>query len=327
LFSAETRANDLSRDVSESESSVLRDVRTELGGGGGLQPLLSPIRPVRTKEREKKEQVKRTSSSGGETGQRSPKKKKTNSQMYAKEKRPDLFHDDEVFDSFSPDKAGKICYMHALEEEKRKQKNLLKNAKEKCDDTIKSVMIPAGEDDAKNNLNVEARKRLRPVVKEISKVMEWFPTNWTDIIRNLPMGVYGLQDGISTKAIELAHDLSSTLEIKMFSPSNLRSSASTQRQKAFAEDGKLIVEQDDVYEDLQSTDDVEMAWNTLDCVWQKLHPEWPVAKVAIRVILTMRHFAHCRSKAKEVMVCFSNRYLAANANRAANRQSPMGCEK
>ena len=313
----------MSQDVSDSESTVLKDVRTELGDGGGLQPMLSPIRSVRTKEREKKEPVKRTGSSGGENGQRSPKKKKkkTNSQMYAKEKRPELFYDDEVLDSFTPDKAGKICYLHALEEEKRNQKNLLKNAKKKCDDTIKSVMIPAGADDAKNNLNVEARKRLRPVVKEISKVMEWFPTAWTDIIRNL--SVYGLQDGISTKAIKLAHDLSSTLEIKMFSPSNLRSSASTQRQKAFAEDGKLIVEQDDVYEDLQSTDDVLMAWNTLDCVWQKLHPEWPVAKVAIRVLLTMRHFAHCRSKAKEVMVCFSNRYLAANAN----RETPMGFEK
>ena len=89
----------------------------------------------------------------------------------------------------------------------------------------------------------------------------------------------------------------------------------------------MIVEQDDVYEDVQSTDDVEMAWNTLDCVWQKLHPEWPVAKVAIRVLLTMRHFAHCRGKAKEVMVCFSNRYLAANANRAANRETPMAFDK
>ena len=318
----------MSQDVSDSESTVLKNVGTELGGGGGLlQPMLSPIRSARTKEREKKEAVKRTGSLGGENGQRSPKKKKkTNSQMYAKEKRPELFQDDEVFNSFTPDKAGKICYMHALEDEKKNQKNLLKNSKEKCDDTIKSVMIPAGADDAKNNLNVEARKKLRPVVKDISKQMEWFPIAWTEIIRNLPMSVYGLQDGISTKAIELAHDLSSTLEIKMFSPSNLRSSASTQRQKAFAEDGKLIVEQDDIYEDVQSTDDVLMAWNTLDCVWQKLHPEWPVAKVAIRAILTMRHFAHCRSKAKEVMVCFSNRYLAANANRAANRQSPMSFE-
>ena len=52
-----------------------------------------------------------------------------------------------------------------------------------------------------------------------------------------------------------------------------------------------------------------------------------MAKIAIRVILTMRLFAHCTYKAKDVMIGWSNRFLAANANRAANRNSPMSFEK
>ena len=41
----------------------------------------------------------------------------------------------------------------------------------------------------------------------------------------------------------------------------------------------------------------------------------------------MRLFAHCRGKAKDVMVNWSNRFLAANASRAANRDSPMSYDK
>ena len=52
-----------------------------------------------------------------------------------------------------------------------------------------------------------------------------------------------------------------------------------------------------------------------------------MAKIAIRVILTMRLFAHCDGKAKDVMVGFSNRCLAANANRAANREPPMSYDE
>ena len=115
--------------------------------------------------------------------------------------------------------------------------------------------------------------------------MEWFPTIRKEVIRNLPLGVYGLQDSVSTKAIELCHNLASTLEIKMFSPTNLQSSASNQRQKAYADkEGKLIVEQDDIYGELETVSDVLMAWNTLDCIWQKLFPEWPVAKIGVKEV-------------------------------------------
>ena len=273
-LSAEQPRNDLSQDVSDSESVVMKEVVEELA----VQA--SPVRQAGIRER--KTAAKRAVSPGSSTpgastpGAGTPRlevsaKKKKNSEMYPKAERPLLFQDDEKFNSLTPDKAGKMCYQNALEEEKKKRKSELKNALEKCDDTIKAVMIPAGEDDCKNNLNIEARKLMRPVIKEIGKCMDWFPTIHTEVIRNLPLQIYGLQDGVSTKAIELSHNLASTLEIKMFSPSNLRTSASSQKQKAFTnKEGKLVVEASDCYEEMRSTHEVFSAWNNLDCVWQKV---------------------------------------------------------
>ena len=270
------RRNELSQDdISDGESVLLRDVEQELGGGGRGRPELelasSPPRPASVRERTKS---KRASTPGTEDGQAPPRKReKKNSERYPKVERPRLFQDDEKFDSLGPNEAGNVCYQHSLEEEKRKseRKKEMKGGLEKCDDVIQVVMIPAGEDDAKNKLNIEARMLLRPVVKEIGKCMEWFPIDRADIIRSLPLMLYGLQDGVSSKAIELAHNLAFPLELKMFSPANLRSSASSLKKKAFAdEEGKLVVEQADNYEEMQSTNEVLMAWNTLDCIWQKV---------------------------------------------------------
>ena len=115
----------------------------------------------------------------------------------------------------------------------------------------------------------------------------------------------------------------------MFSPRNLRTSATNQqRQKAFTDkEGKLVVESNEVYGELESTSDVIQAWNTLDFVWQKIHPEWPVAKIGIRVCFNMKLFSHCGNKAREVMVEFSNRLLASNSSRVANKRGPLTYEK
>ena len=306
------------------EDDALGEVVGELGGAGRPAASSSPARAAVPKEKEKK---RKAPLAPREEIEESPPKIMKNSQMFAKEKRPSLFQDDLMFDMIPLDRAAKVCYKHELEEEKRKLQKEKKSSTEKADDVIKKVKVPEGDDDAKGVLNIEARK-LRPVAMEISKCMDWFPTVRSEIVRNLPLMLYGMQDCVSTKAIELAHDLTSTIEIKMFSPANLRSSATSKMQKAFADkEGKLVVEQNDIYEDIVNTTDVHMAWNTLDILYQKLFPEWPAAKIAMRVLLTMKSFAHCGYKAKDVMVSFSNRYLAASASRAANRESPMDFDR
>ena len=310
----------------------MQEVLEDFGAGPLAQS--SPIRDPKMREkpaarkRERGRRAETPSPSAKRSPRESPKKsRKRNSEMFPKSERPDIFQDDDKFDAIAVDKAATICYKHSVEENRIKKKEQKKNSLEKCDDVLKKVMVPAGGDDAKEELNIEARK-LRPVCKEIKKIMDWLPMAHEGIIRNLPLQVYGLRDGVASKSIELAHNLASHLEIKMFAPANLKSSANNQRHKAFSDkDGQLIVEQEDMFEDIGNTGDVMMAWNTLDCVWQKLHSDWPAAKIAMRVLLTMRMFAHCGHKAKDVMVLFSNRFLTICASNAANREEPMDFER
>ena len=320
--------NDLSTAGLEEEEEALGHVIAELGGEYP-QAASSPTREPGTREKPPKRK-------GGRDGlppappekkrSLSPRKKK-NSKLFPKEERPELCKDNDKLDALGTDRAAKIVYHHSVEEARKKQKEK-KNSYEKCDDELKKVSIPAGDDDAKDQLNIEARKLLRPVVKDIKLMMEWYPTELKEVIRNLPLSTFGLQDGVSTKSIELCHNLASTLEIKMFSPSNLRSSASSQQQKAFADkDGKLVVEQSDLYEDINSTTDVVMAWSTLDCVWSKLFPQWPTDKVVIRVLLHLKQFVQCGVKAKDVMVQWSNRLLALSSASAARRVEPVDFDR
>ena len=260
-------------------------------------------------------------------GSKGAEEEKLNSEVYPGNERPPMYQDDGKFNQLSKDRAAKICFQYYMMTEKKKEKEMKQNAIEKCYDEIPTVMIKEGEDNAGEKLNIEARKALRPVNKEINSLMDWFPSSRKEIVRNLPLGVYGLQDSVSTKAIELCHNLASTIEIKMFSPTNLRTSATSQRQKAFTDkEGKLVVESDDIYGELETTSDVLLAWNTLDCIWQKIHPEWPVAKIGLRVCIAMKLFRHCENKAKDIMVTFSNRFLAGNSSRVANKQGPMSYE-
>ena len=209
-----------------------------------------------------------------------------NSDEFPAEERPPMFRNDHKFDRLDYQTAAKVCFEYSMMIEKRAMKSSAKNSLEKCDDKLVKVKIPEGEDDAFETLNIIARQKLRPVNKEIDAIMDWFPRERKEIIRNLPLGVYGLQDSVPTKSIEACHNLASVIELKMFSPRNLRTSATNQRNKAFTDrDGKLVVETADVYGELETAGDVVQAWNTLDCIWQKIHPEWPVAKIGLRSCL------------------------------------------
>ena len=112
----------------------------------------------------------------------------------------------------------------------------------------------------------------------------------------------------------------------MFAVSNI-ATASQGKQKASTRDGYLEIEMSDSYGDLNSTWDVVMAWLTLQAIWQKLFPDWPVAVIGLRTIFTMKLFAHCGKDDKRMLVDYSNKFLKANALRAANRDAPMDFER
>ena len=77
---------------------------------------------------------------------------------------------------------------------------------EKADDKLPLIKLSADKDDAKTIFS-EARRKLRPPVAELKKMMDWYPTKWDEIIRNLPLGIYSLDDEVHSKSIELCHNL------------------------------------------------------------------------------------------------------------------------
>ena len=212
-------------DVEDDEDGLTRSVVRELGGQGRQGEPMLPASPgsgseVTTRTRPAKRKApptvqtrevpppKRTTDSDEVTLpkrttviEESLTREKRNSELFPVEERPDMFKDDDKFDVLSRDRAAKICYKHSVELDRRHNKKSKQNSLEKCDDKLSTVRIPAGDDNAREKLNIEARKLIRPAVLEIEKQMEWFPTVRREVIRNLPLGVYGLQDSVSTKAI------------------------------------------------------------------------------------------------------------------------------
>ena len=243
------------------------------------------------------------------------------------EMRPAMFRDDRLFNRLTFEHAARVMWEFSQSEEKKKEQQKKKKDHEKSDDKLPVLNIPEGKDDCFSVIS-EARKLLaRPVNKEIKEQMSWLPIAHKEIVRNLPLRTVGLEDCVLTSAIESCHDLSSKIEIKNFSPTNLRSSANSKKQTASYEEGKLVVESEDVYGELETVNDVVQAFVTLGCIWQKLHPHWPVANIGLKVCFSMKLFAHCEGEARKVMIEWANRFLQANANRAASKAGPMSYER
>ena len=130
----------------------------------------------------------------------------SNSKDFPREDRPDLFKDDKKFDKLSYETAAKICWEYKQLKDKKEMKAKKSASLEKADDKLPVVKVEAGEDDAKS-LFCDARRVLRPPVVEMKNIMSWYPTKWDEIIRNLPLDIYSLNDSVISKSIELCHNL------------------------------------------------------------------------------------------------------------------------
>ena len=190
-------------------------------------------------------------------------KQKLHSEVFPADMRPAMFQDDQIFNRLPFEKAASIVWEYQQSLEKKREKQRIRGEKERTDDKLPTITVPAGEDNGLDKIS-EARKLLsRPVNKEIKDQMAWLPTKYKEITRNLPLRVYGLEDSVSSNAIEACHDLSSKIEIKQFSPTNLRNSGKSIKQTATCEQGKLVLENSDIYGELETTNDVILAFNTL----------------------------------------------------------------
>ena len=323
-------------DVPNNTAAIQANIAKELGGGRHKRSkeILEPHSPL--KDREARVMKRKETPSPKVTQKPSKKAKeslvqgKTNSELFPADSRPDMFRNDEVFNALSFDKASTFVHEHGMLQAKMKMKESHKNSQEKSDDKLKEVKVPDGVDDAKDNLHKIARN-LRPVNSEITEQMSWKKIKREEIVRNLPLEIYGLSDSVATKPIELCHNLASNLTIDMFCP-GIKKAVNTKQKTCRTKDGELAVETSEVYGDLDSVQDVLIAWNTLAAIWQKIFPEWPAAQIALRVIFKMRMFSPCVnrsgvSEAKDVMIAFSNRFLTSNSQRAASKKGPLSYQR
>ena len=325
---------DLTNDIINTTKEIQENIAKELGKSRRRQEVQEPHSPLKKREPRVN---KRKEVPMPKVSQKEPKKGridqvlvKKNSDMFPVDVRPETFRNNDVFDALTFDKASTFVHEHGMLQAKLKLKERNKNSQEKADDKLKEVQVPSGVDDAKDSLNKEARN-LRPVNAELGEQMAWWQTERKEIIRNLPLETYGLSDSVATKPIELCHNLASNLTIDMFCPGG-KKAVNTKQKTCRTKDGELAVETSEVYGDLDSVQDVLVAWNTLAAIWQKIFPEWPAAQIALRVIFKMKMFNHCVSRsglngAKEVMIAFSNRFLTSNSQRAASKKGPLTYER
>ena len=83
---------------------------------------------------------------------------------------------------------------------------------EKPDDPIKTILTEREEDNA-STLLASSRYNLRPEVVEPSVYWSRVKTKWPETHRSLPLEWSGRQHMVSSKTIELMHDMASVLKV------------------------------------------------------------------------------------------------------------------
>lgn len=150
------------------------------------------------------------------TGRKEVKSKtvKGNSELFSKGQRPHAFKSDELFDILSYAKAAQyIMNEHLLQQKKKLKAKPASATTVKVDDTLPEVILEGGSDDATSKF-CWAAQNLRPINDELKPHMRHMNTKHVEIVRGLPLEIFGLSDTVSAKAIELAHDLANSLNIK-----------------------------------------------------------------------------------------------------------------
>ena len=161
----EEEEGDLTNDIADTTKEIQENIAKELGKTRKRPEVQEPHSPLKHREPRVN---KRKEVPLPKVGQKDPKKSrdnqvlvKKNSDMFPVDVRPETFRNNDMFDALTFDKASIFVHEHRMLQAKLKLKERSKNSQEKADDKLKEVQVPSGVDDAKNNLNKEARN-LRP---------------------------------------------------------------------------------------------------------------------------------------------------------------------
>jgi hypothetical protein len=260
-----------------------------------------------------------------------------NSDKWSKELRPPHLEDDEVFNTLSVEVAANNIMqwmttkaMIASNDIKEKRSRSMLG-REKPDEKIKPIKIEAGLDDAESSLHKQ-RFSFRTPLKEPHEYWHLVPIKWQEVNKSIHLDHVGLDNICSPRTIELLHDRSSPLEIKMFMTMNInvgRAGIARKQNLRTLEDGTTEVVCADDWLSPTNINQLLEALDNMVAVWVIMWPgEWSM--VALRRAVT-KHLAFgditnpdLRKRMLEGLI---NEILSSNASLAARGKPPMVFEK
>ena len=153
-----------------------------------------------------------------------------------------------------------------LDMEQNKGKTL-----EKPDDPIKEIATIAERDNA-TDLLAASRFCLRPEVVETSAYWDRVQYKWPEVHRSLPLQWSGREHMVSSKTIELMHDLSNVLKIEFFCPKNSGvSKGSGKHSFRRGEDGSIDIMVNEDWSTPKSVRDIKQGIRTYNILCWSLN--------------------------------------------------------
>ena len=260
-----------------------------------------------------------------------------NSEKWEKEVRPPHLQDDDVFDSLSLEAAAQHIMQWLTTKtmmatnEMKENKARHRGGKEKPDQEIKKVKIEAGEDDAVSILHKQ-RFSFRTPLQEPKEYWHLVPLRWKEVNKSIYLENVGLDNICSPRTLELLHDRTSSLEIKMFLSLNIsigRAGVSRKQNLRTLEDGTTEVKNSDDWLSPSNISQLIEALDNLVAVWVVMWPgEWSMVALrrAVSKHLAFGDINHADLR-KKMLEAFINEVLANNASLAARGKPPMEFDK
>ena len=260
-----------------------------------------------------------------------------NTDKWSKEVRPPHLHDDDVFNMLSVESASQQI-MNWVTTKAMMTNNELKESRatnrggrEKPDVEIKQIEIEAGQDDA-NKILHKQRFLFRTPLQPPKEYWHLMPLKWKEVNKSLYLENVGMDNICSPRTLELLHDRSSPLEIKMFLTLNIsvgRAGVAKKQNLRTLDDGTTEVVSSDDWLSPTSINQIMEALDNLVAIWTIMWPgEWSM--VAMRRTIT-KHLAFGEIQnldlRKKMLEAFVNEVLTSNASLAARGKPPLEFEK
>ena len=260
-----------------------------------------------------------------------------NSDKWDKTVRPPFLQDDEVFNAISVEAAAQsisswMTTKAMMDSNKIKEtKSRAIGGKENPDEEVNTIDIEAGKDDALTNLHKQ-RFCFRTPLLEPKEYWNLVPLKWKEINKSIYLENVGLDNVLSPRTIEMIHDRSSPLEIKMFLTINIsvgRSGIARKQNLRTLDDGSTEVVHADDWLSPTTINQLVEALDNLSAAWTVMWPgEWSV--ITLRRVVT-KHLAfgdiQNADLRKRMLESFINEVLASNSSLASRGKPPMMFEK